>query len=133
MQNPFFKLALDQAARLLGKPGRIARIIAQLVTKISVVDWSVEGRTHLKARVSLMGRLLKANLTGAYRIKSTKLLVGLLAACIYFINPFDLVPDLLVGVGLVDDMAILAWVFSTAGTELQAFKEWEKRATSVSL
>lgn len=130
MQNPFFKLALSQAARLLGKPGRIARIIAQLAAKISLVDWSAEGRAHLKAQVSLMGRLLKANLTGSYRIKSTRLLVGLLAACIYFINPFDLVPDLLVGIGLVDDMAILGWVLSTASTELRAFEEWEKQVTS---
>lgn len=125
-------MALKQAARLMGKPGRVARILAELVVKISRVDWSTEGRPNLKAQISLIGRLIKANLTGAYKLKSTRVLVGLLAACIYFINPFDLVPDLLVGIGLVDDMAIIAWVFSSAATEIRAFEEWEK-VTSASL
>jgi len=125
-------MALKQAARLMGKPGRVARILAELVVKISRVDWSTEGRPNLKAQISLIGRLIKANLTGTYKLKSTRVLVGLLAACIYFINPFDLVPDLLVGIGLVDDMAIIAWVFSSAATELKAFEEWEK-VTSASL
>lgn len=132
MQNPFFNKALKQAARLLGKPCRVALILAELAVKVSRVDWSTEGRSNLKARISLMGRLIKANLTGTYKLKSTRVLVGLLAACIYFINPFDLVPDLLVGIGLVDDMAIIAWVFSSAATELKAFEEWEK-VTSASL
>ncbi|MBN8652704.1 MAG: DUF1232 domain-containing protein [Cytophagales bacterium] len=132
MQNSFFNMALKQAARLMGKPGRVARILAELVVKISRVDWSTEGRPNLKAQISLIGRLIKANLTGTYKLKSTRVLVGLLAACIYFINPFDLVPDLLVGIGLVDDMAIIAWVFSSAATELKAFEEWEK-VTSASL
>lgn len=118
-------MALKQAARLMGKPGRVARILAELVVKISRVDWSTEGRPNLKAQISLIGRLIKANLTGTYKLKSTRVLVGLLAACIYFINPFDLVPDLLVGIGLVDDMAIIAWVFSSAATEIRAFEEWE--------
>lgn len=126
-------MAMNQASRLLGKPGRIARIITELALKISRVDWSTEGRAHLKTKISLIGRLLKANLTGVYKVKSTKLLVGLLAACIYFINPFDLIPDILVGVGLVDDMAILTWVFSSAASELRAFEEWEKQATSALL
>lgn len=125
-------MALKQAARLMGKPGRVARILAELVVKISRVDWSTEGRPNLKAQISLIGRLIKANLTGAYKLKSTRVLVGLLAACIYFINPFDLMPDLLVGIGLVDDMAIIAWVFSSAANELKAFEEWEK-VTSASL
>jgi len=133
MQNSFFNMASKQAARLMGKPGRVARILAELMVKISRVDWSTEeGRPNLKSQISLIGRLIKANLTGVYQLKSTRVLVGLLAACIYFINPFDLIPDLLVGIGLVDDMAIIAWVFNSAATELKAFEEWEK-VTSASL
>ncbi|MBX2916916.1 MAG: DUF1232 domain-containing protein [Cyclobacteriaceae bacterium] len=130
MENSFFQSALRQASNLAGKPGRIALVLAALTVKISMVDWSAEGRAKLKKQLLLAGRLLKANLNGAYSLKSKRMLVGLLAACIYFINPFDLIPDLLAGIGLVDDMAIIAWVFSTAAAELQAFEEWEK-TTSV--
>lgn len=132
MKNSFFRLALQQATRLLGKPGRITRILAELTAKMSRVDWSVEGRLKMKHQLFLAGRLIKASLTGAYSLKSKRILVALLAACIYFINPFDLIPDLLAGIGLADDMAIVAWVFNAAAAELRAFEDWE-RATSVSL
>lgn len=124
---------MNQASRLIGKPGRVARVLAELALKIGRVDWSAEGRSNLKAQISLIGRLIKANLSGTYKLKSNRVLLGLLAACIYFINPFDLVPDILVGIGLVDDMAIIAWVFSSASDELRAFEAWEKQATSASL
>jgi uncharacterized membrane protein YkvA (DUF1232 family) len=123
---------MKQARRLAGKPERIAHILSALAFKISRVDWSVEGRVKLKLQTMLMGRLLRANLTGAYSLKSKRMLAGLLAACIYFINPFDLIPDLLAGVGLADDLAIIAWVSSAVAAELQAFEAWEK-TTSASL
>ena len=132
MENSFFALALKRAAYLIGKPGRVMRILAELAPKINRVDWSAAGRTHLKNQILLISRLIKANITGAYKIKP-RLLVGLLAACIYFLNPFDLIPDLIVGVGLIDDMTILAWVYSTAAVELETFEAWEKQATSALL
>ncbi|MBX2894120.1 MAG: DUF1232 domain-containing protein [Cyclobacteriaceae bacterium] len=131
MFNSFFQTAIKQASRLAEKPGRIGRVLAELAAKITRVDWSAEGRLKLKQQLLLAGRLLRANVSGVYSLKSKRVLVGLLTACIYFINPFDLIPDLLI-VGLADDMAILAWVFSAAASELTAFEEWEK-TTSASL
>jgi uncharacterized membrane protein YkvA (DUF1232 family) len=131
VKNSFFQSALRQAAHLAGKPGRIARLLTELAVKVSQVDWSVEGRLKLKQQVLLAGRLLKANISGTYTLKSKRMLVGLLAACIYFINPFDLIPDFLVAIGLVDDMALLAWVFNAAASELHTFENWEKNASDI--
>ena len=49
-----------------------------------------------------------------------------LAAIIYFIFPVDIIPDFLV-VGLVDDIALLVWVYDNMQSEIDAFLEWEDK------
>ena len=39
----------------------------------------------------------------------------------------DAIPDWLLGVGLVDDLAVLAWVMRTWHGELEAFRAWRER------
>lgn len=78
----------------------------------------------------LIGRLLKAQALGKYSMKSYRFLIILTAAILYFINPIDLIPDFVVGLGLTDDLAILTWVFKAAADELNAFKAWEIQHTT---
>lgn len=126
MQNTFFNLALAQAAKMIGKPARIIRLLGQLATKIKRTDLQAVNRATMKDQILRIGRLLKAQVTGKYRVKSLRFLLILIAAVIYFINPIDLIPDFIVGFGLTDDLAILTWVYQAAAEELHAFDDWEK-------
>lgn len=74
----------------------------------------------------LLGRLLRAHVKGQYRVQSFRFLLILVAAVIYFLNPLDLVPDFIIGIGLTDDLAVVTWVFQAAASELDAFMKWEK-------
>lgn len=47
------------------------------------------------------------------------------AAIVYFVNPVDLVPDMLVGLGFVDDVAVIGAVVHALRKDLQRFKQWE--------
>jgi len=48
------------------------------------------------------------------------------AAILYFVVPFDAVPDFLFGWGLVDDAAVLSFVVAQIAGELDAFAEWQR-------
>lgn len=61
--------------------------------------------------------LLKDVTTGKYKPKSKKNIILLLLAFIYFLNPFDIVPDLLIG-GFVDDAALFVWTLNNIRQEL---------------
>jgi uncharacterized membrane protein YkvA (DUF1232 family) len=63
--------------------------------------------------------------TGEYREVPWKSLTLIVAAVLYFVMPIDLIPDFLVGVGYVDDVAVLAWVMSAVGSDLEDFRRWE--------
>ena len=70
-------------------------------------------------------RLLRAYVKGDYRNVPLKSLILIIAGVLYFLMPFDIVPDFIVGVGFIDDAAVLAWVVSTVKTVLDEFMRWE--------
>ncbi len=70
-------------------------------------------------------RLLSAYASGSYRAISLENIGLMVAAIIYFVMPIDSLPDFILGLGLTDDVAILAWTFSRLKDELNKFREWE--------
>ena len=47
------------------------------------------------------------------------------AAIIYFVSPFDLIPDSIPVFGLVDDATVLAFVARSNLTLISNFRKWE--------
>jgi len=124
-KNRFFNIALDRAAKLAGKPGRIISLLAQLTAKIYRTKGNSINLRTIREQFNIIGRMIKAHVSGAYKIRSMRILIILLAAIIYFINPFDLIPDLIFGIGLADDLAVLTWVYRAAAEEIDSFINWE--------
>ncbi len=125
MKNRFFDIAIGQASRLAGKRGRILLLLTKMGSKISKVNWSPVQRQLVKEKFFILGRLAKAYAMGRYRSVPWKAILVLLAAVIYFINPIDLIPDLIPIAGLSDDFAVLLWVYNAIGEEVDKFLEWE--------
>lgn len=125
MKNRFFDIAVDQASRLIGRKSRILVLLTRLSTKMKTVNWSAGQKDQVKDKFFTIGRMAKAYAVGSYREVSWRTMLILLAAVVYFINPFDLVPDLIPIAGLTDDFAVLVWVYNTMGNEIERFLEWE--------
>jgi uncharacterized membrane protein YkvA (DUF1232 family) len=45
----------------------------------------------------------------------------------YFLSPLDAIPDWIPGLGMLDDIAVLAWVMKNLEAELNAFRAWRAR------
>lgn len=74
-----------------------------------------------------MLRLLQAWATRDYRRVPWRAVTYTLAAVLYFLSPIDLIPDMLAGVGFVDDAAMLAFVARQVRKDLEDFRQWESR------
>ncbi len=118
-------MALTQATRLAGKSGRILMLVTRLGKKASQVNWNEARRTHVKSQLFTLGRLARAYALGQYRDIPWRTMLILLAAIIYFLNPLDLIPDLIPVAGLADDVAVLVWVYNAIGHEIEKFQLWE--------
>jgi uncharacterized membrane protein YkvA (DUF1232 family) len=78
----------------------------------------------LKENLSLLQALCLAWWRGEYRTISPQALLAAVAGLLYFLSPMDAVPDWLVALGLLDDLAVLAWVMRTWRSELESFRSW---------
>ncbi len=133
VQNRFFKIALSRAASLAENPRQILSLLTDFALKIQNTKGAFTIRQKIRDQFLDVGRMVKAHSEGVYKIESTKLLITLLAVVIYFVNPFDLIPDFIFGIGFTDDFAVLAWFYKSAAEEIQDFKNWEKSRQGSSL
>jgi uncharacterized membrane protein YkvA (DUF1232 family) len=81
----------------------------------------------LKEDLGLLQSLCLAYWRGEYRAVSGKAILSVVAGLLYFVSPIDVIPDWLVGVGFLDDIAVLGWVMKTLQGELDAFRSWRSR------
>ena len=126
MNNSFFTAALRKASLLSGKPGRLVMLAGRLTSKLRNVDWRQLKAADVREKFYILGRLIKAYATGQYREIPWKTLLIVVAAVIYFVNPIDLVPDLIPLLGFTDDFGILLWVYQSVSGEIDKFLTWEK-------
>ncbi|MCQ2377794.1 MAG: DUF1232 domain-containing protein [Victivallaceae bacterium] len=72
----------------------------------------------------LLWQLLKDYKSGAYRNVPWKFIAAVGFAIFYLVNPFDLVPDMLPGIGYVDDVSVFGLVLASFKSEIEKYKAW---------
>ena len=90
-----------------------------------------QNRNQLKAiwdDLMAVFRMLKAWSKGDYQSLPWRTIVLSLATIIYFLNPFDVAPDFIPGVGYLDDAVVLGFVVNSIKKELDQFLRWEDEA-----
>lgn len=65
--------------------------------------------------------------SGKYRNIPYKTLTMVSIGILYFVVPTDMIPDILLGAGLVDDAAVLAYIFKQIGRDLAEYKQWKEQ------
>lgn len=126
VMNKFFQAALRNAASTVVRPSRLLALLPKLALKLKDADWANVNAATAKERFFVLGRLIKAYALGQYREIPWKTILLIVAAVIYFVNPLDLVPDLIPLTGLTDDFAVLLWVYNAVSNEIDKFLRWEK-------
>lgn len=115
-----FARYLPIAQRFL-KRGRLPALLLAVTRKSGGGRRSL---SSLRSDLGLLQELCVAWWRGSYRAINPQALVAIVAGLIYFVSPLDAIPDFIPGLGLVDDLAVLAWVMKTWGSELDAFRAW---------
>lgn len=83
------------------------------------------GATWEKAR--LLFDMLKDYKAGRYTDVPWRVIAAIVFAIVYFFWPFDVIPDILLGLGYTDDIAVFAIVLSQFNTQIEAYKAWRTK------
>jgi len=124
MKAPWsFARFLPLTGRLL-KRGRLPTLLFAVASK-SASQGNRLGK--LKDDLRLLQALCLAYWRGEYRAISPKAMVSVVAGLMYFLSPLDAIADFIPVFGMLDDIAVLAWVMKTLDDELNAFRVWRNR------
>lgn len=124
--SPIFKRFLSKAEEYIKKPLRIKQLLNDAYQKASDKK-DIGGLAHEAwESLQILFRLIRASVAGEYTGLPAGTIVAAVAVVIYFLSPIDIIPDFIPVIGLLDDVALLAWFTSTLTGEIEKFAEWEK-------
>ena len=129
--SALFKKFLSTAQGYIQQPTRMKTLLTDAYKKAS--DKNDVGTLAHEAWETLqtMFRLIKSSMSGEYTGVPGTTVAAAVAVLIYFLSPFDLIPDFIPVLGLLDDVALVAWFSTTLKHELDRFHEWETTRPAV--
>ena len=69
--------------------------------------------------------LAKDYFNGSYKDISKNSILAIVAGMLYFLSPVDLIPDFILGFGLIDDVFILGLVIKQVSLDIQKYQKWK--------
>jgi uncharacterized membrane protein YkvA (DUF1232 family) len=118
-----FSEALKSAKLYVNDPDRLHDLVREAAKK--ACSMPRESFRETWPYFQTMLRLVRAHYRGDYREVPVTTLVVIIAAIIYVVNPFDVIPDWVPGLGLLDDAFVLALAIRRTRETLDEFMIWE--------
>ena len=130
--SAIFKKFIGAAEGYIRQPTRLKSLLTDAYKKASEKNDVGTLAHEAWETLQTMFRLVKASVSGEYTGVPTSTVAAAVAVLIYFISPIDLIPDFIPVLGLLDDVALVAWFSTTLKHEMDRFQEWElTRASEV--
>ena len=113
----------EKAAAFLEDGGKMDQLLEQVENKLETVP---KAGAYL-ADVPRMIALLKDYIQKDYTDIPKKSLIFIVAALLYLVNPKDIIPDKYIGIGLIDDAAVIAACIALTRSDLDAYNAWQDK------
>lgn len=124
-QGSFFARMKNKSAEYINNPDKLNQLIDDANNK-------AESKKHgllIEVFDSLLAlfRLVRAYVKREYLEVPWQSLLLIVATILYFLLPMDVIPDWIVGLGYIDDAALIGWTMNTVKSDIDVFREWESR------
>jgi uncharacterized membrane protein YkvA (DUF1232 family) len=126
LDSKYFKEALQKGEDIIQKDQLgLLNLIKRALQKVTetAVNSNLTVVKLLNHYIVLFSQLIKAYIQGSYRKLPAIALAKIAAVLIYFISPFDFIPDVLPIIGFTDDLALVLWVGKSIKNELDEFEK----------
>jgi uncharacterized membrane protein YkvA (DUF1232 family) len=122
-QSAAFRRAAIDAETYARDPKQLRQLVEDAVGKISVIPRGPFADTwpYLMAMI----RLIRDYHRAEYRDISEQNLRIIVAAILYFVSPFDVIPDWVPVLGHIDDAFVIALALKSVRLDLDTFMAWE--------
>jgi len=116
--------------QLDAEAGKVHRAdLEQLLDRQRAIEDKVKGSGKLarfSADIKLMFSMLRDYWYGNYRSVPWKTIAAVAGALIYVMNPLDVIPDLILGFGFLDDAGVVAMCLKLVESDLHRYAAWKE-------
>jgi len=99
--------------------------IAKVTQRAQDIENKLPKLTQVFEQAKIMLSMVKDYWTGAYREIPYWAISAVSMALLYVLNPADVIPDVLIGVGYLDDATVVAFCLKLVQRELERYQEWQ--------
>lgn len=110
----------DEAELLLHDRDKMEDFLERLERKLSLVPVAGKYLSDIPVLISLV----KAYIEKKYTDIPLGSIIAIVCALIYFLSPVDLIPDVIPGLGFVDDVAVIAFAYKFVHDDIAEYKIW---------
>ena len=102
--------------------------IKKIVDKTNEILQKLGGDSfqNLVEDIRLLVSLLQDYRRGSYEEIPWSSIAAVIVSLLYLLNPFDIIPDMIPGIGLLDDAAMMGVCLSMINADFQRYKEWKQ-------
>jgi uncharacterized membrane protein YkvA (DUF1232 family) len=75
--------------------------------------------------------MLKDYGSGTYREMPRSTVLAIAFGLLYVLNPFDLMPDFIPGIGYLDDMSMVALVIGSVRRDVENYARWRRSRAAI--
>jgi|SRR5690554_666287 len=118
-----FQKAKKKAVKILADQEKLKKLINEGKAKASEKQEELKG---VWKDFQTLLRLIKAWWAKEYTSVPWNTIIYATTAVLYFVIPFDLIPDFIPVVGFLDDITIITFVINSLQKDIVAFTKWEK-------
>ena len=122
-QSAAFRRAAIDAEAYVTDPTRLRKLVQDAVGKLNTIPRGPFGETwpYLLAMIRVVRDYQRAE----YRDMPAPRLLTIIAAIIYFVSPFDVIPDWVPVLGHIDDAFVISLALKSVRNDLDTFMAWE--------
>lgn len=113
-----------KAEKLLNDEDKMERFLQKLEKKFKAVPIAGSSLAYIPIMISMVRAYIKKE----YTEPPIASVVSIVATLIYFVNPFDLIPDGLLNVGLLDDALVVTACLTLVRTDIEDYRIWRKES-----
>ncbi len=128
-KNNSLKDYLSKAKIIINDDKKLKKLIEDVLKKLKELSNNKKTSEKLNNYLRLFIRMINAYNSKEYTYVPWKTICLLVAGLIYFIYPIDLIPDFIPVAGIIDDVALMAWIYDSIKEDIDNFLEWEKSKT----
>lgn len=120
--NEQLKKGYENAEKLLNDDDKMEKFLQKLEKKLKAIP--IAGDTF--AIVPIMVSLIKNYVKKEYTDIPLGSIIALISALAYWLSPIDIVPDVIPGIGQLDDASVIAACLKLIGSDVEDYQKWRK-------